>query len=56
LDSGEFENYDKLEELIKSALQVGENNKNVVDVFNDLDDLLREDFRHPNSDGNTWIG
>ena len=47
LDSGEFENYDKLEELIKSALQVGENNKNVVDVFNDLDDLLREDFRHP---------
>ena len=47
LDSGEFENYDKLEELIKSALQVGENNKNVVDVFNNLDDLLREDFRHP---------
>jgi len=47
LDSGEFENYDKLEELIKAALQVGENNKNVVDVFNDLDDLLREDFRHP---------
>jgi len=47
LDNGEFENYDKLEELIKSALQVGENNKNVVDVFNDIDDLLREDFRHP---------
>ena len=47
LDSGEFENYDKLEELIKSALQIGENNKNIVDVFDDLEDLLKEDFRHP---------
>ncbi len=41
LDSGEFENYDKLEELIKAALQVGENNKNVFDVFNEKLSVIR---------------
>lgn len=47
LDSGEFENYEKLEELFRAAIQIGENNNHVVDVFTNLDDVLDEDFRHP---------
>jgi replicative DNA helicase len=47
LDSGEFENYEKLEELFRAAIQIGENNNKVEDVFTNLDDVLDEDFRHP---------
>ena len=47
LDSGEFDNYDKLEELVRAALQVGETGNKFEDVFNNLDDVLNEDFRHP---------
>jgi len=47
IEAGEFENYDKLEELVRSALQVGERNNNNNDVFHNLDDVLNDDFRHP---------
>ena len=47
LDNGEFENYEKLEELFRCAIQIGENNNKVEDVFMNLDDVLNEDFRHP---------
>jgi replicative DNA helicase len=47
LDNGEFENYDKLEELFRAAIQIGENGNKIEDVFNNLDDVLNEDFRHP---------
>jgi replicative DNA helicase len=55
LDSGEFENYDKLEELVRAALQVGETGNKIEDVFNNLDDVLNEDFRHPVPMGITGI-
>ena len=55
LDSGEFENYDKLEELVRSALQVGESGNKIEDVFQNLDDVLNEDFRHPIPMGITGI-
>jgi len=55
LDSGEFENYDKLEELVRSALQVGENGNKIEDVFQNLEDVLNEDFRHPIPMGITGI-
>jgi replicative DNA helicase len=55
LDSGEFENYDKLEELVRAALQVGETGNKFEDVFNNLDDVLNEDFRHPIPMGITGI-
>jgi len=55
LDSGEFENYDKLEELVRAALQVGETGNKIEDVFNNLDDVLNEDFRHPIPMGITGI-
>ena len=47
IDSGEFENYDKVEELVIKALQVGEINRGVEDVFYNLDEVLNDDFRHP---------
>jgi replicative DNA helicase len=55
LDSGEFENYDKLEELVRSALQVGESGNKIEDVFQNLEDVLNEDFRHPIPMGITGI-
>jgi len=47
IDQGEFENYDSLEELFRNALQVGQNDTNILDVFHNLDDVLDDDYRHP---------
>lgn len=47
IDGGEFESYDKLEELVREALQVGEREDGMEDVFSNLDDVLNEDYRHP---------
>jgi replicative DNA helicase len=47
IDGGEFENYDTLEALVREALQVGERQDGTEDVFNNLDEVLNEDYRHP---------
>jgi replicative DNA helicase len=47
IDSGEFENYDTLEEMVREALQVGQRDEGVADVFSNLDEVLNEDYRHP---------
>ena len=47
IDKGDFESYDKLEEMVREALQVGENNDGANDVFSNLDQVLEDDFRHP---------
>jgi replicative DNA helicase len=47
IDGGEFENYDKVEQLVRSALQVGEREDGMTNVFSNLDDVLNEDYRHP---------
>jgi replicative DNA helicase len=47
IDKGEFESYDKLEEMVRGALQVGEVDKGTADVFFNLDEVLNEDYRHP---------
>lgn len=47
IDGGEFENYDKVEQLVRTALQVGEREDGMSDVFYNLDDVLNEDYRHP---------
>jgi replicative DNA helicase len=47
IDGGEFENYDALEEMVRGALQVGEIEKGTESVFNNLDEVLNDDFRHP---------
>ena len=47
IDGGEFENYDKVEQLVRDALQVGQRESGMSDVFSDLDSVLNEDYRHP---------
>ena len=47
IDSGEFENYDQLEEMVRDALQVGNIDRGTGDVFENLDDVVSEDYRHP---------
>lgn len=48
ISKGDFENYDKAEEIIREALQVGiEDEDDTTGVFDNLDEVLSEDFRHP---------
>lgn len=47
IDKGDFESYDHLEEMVREALQVGEVDSGTADVFNNLDEVLEDDFRHP---------
>jgi replicative DNA helicase len=47
IDGGEFENYDTLEEMVKTALQVGSKDTSMLDVFSNLHQVLEEDYRHP---------
>jgi replicative DNA helicase len=47
IDGGEFENYDQVESLVRNALQVGELDRGQLNVFDDAEDVLKEDFRHP---------
>lgn len=47
IDEGDFESYDKVEELVREAIQVGERDLGTGDVFANLDVVLDEDFRSP---------
>lgn len=47
IDEGDFESYDKVEELVRDAIQVGERDMGTGDVFENLDVVLDEDFRSP---------
>ena len=55
ITEGDFESYDKVEGLVREALQVGEVEKNVSDIFTGLDTVLEEDYRHPIPMGITGI-
>ena len=47
IDNGDFESYNKIEQIIQKALQVGTDDNDVVDVFHDIDSALEKDFRLP---------
>jgi len=47
IDKGDLDDYIKCEEILKKALEVGENKDDGIDVFDDLEDVLSEDFRKP---------
>ena len=47
ITQGDFESYDQVESMVREALQVGERETGVLDVFNGLDDVLNDDYRHP---------
>jgi len=47
ISEGDFESYDKVEGLVREALQVGQTDNGVTDIFSGLDEVLNEDYRHP---------
>ena len=47
IESGEFEAYNRIEQIIQKALQVGIADDEGTDVFHDVDGALEKDFRHP---------
>ena len=47
ITEGDFESYDKVEGLVREALQVGERETGLTDIFSNLDTVLDEDYRHP---------
>ena len=47
IESGEFESYSKIEQIIQKALQVGITNDDVEDVLDNIEDALKKDYRHP---------
>lgn len=47
ITQGDFESYDQVESMVREALQVGERETGVLDVFSGLDDVLNDDYRHP---------
>jgi replicative DNA helicase len=47
IDSGEFESYNKIEQIIQKALQIGITSEDAVDVFHDIEGALEKDHRHP---------
>mgnify|MGYP003642585913 CR=1 FL=1 len=51
IDRGNLEDYPLCEEIIKKALSVGDNKDDGIDVFNDLDNVMSDDFRQPIATG-----
>ena len=47
IDNGKFEDYDKIEEIIRNAIQVGVDTGNVTDIFDDIMASLEVDNRVP---------
>ena len=46
IENGDFEEYSKIETIIRNALQVGTSNDDVIDVFFDIESSLSKDYRH----------
>jgi replicative DNA helicase len=51
IESGEFESYSKIEQIIQKALQVGISNDDATDVFHNIDEALESDYRLPIATG-----
>ena len=47
MENGDFESYDKCEEYIREAISIGEGDNGSLDVFHNLDEVLKDDFRDP---------
>jgi replicative DNA helicase len=51
IEGGEFEKYSEIEGLIVEALQVGIDEEEPADVFDNLEEALEKNYRHPISTG-----
>ena len=47
IDNGKFEEYNKIEEIIQKAMQVGLDGDEATDVFQDIDAALEKNYRLP---------
>lgn len=47
IDNGDFENYNKIEEMLTESLQVGILDDDVMNVFDDIDETLEDIVRQP---------
>ena len=47
MEKGDFESYDKCEELIRDAIKIGDGDQGSFEIFTELEKLLEEDYRHP---------
>ena len=47
MEKGDFESYDKCEELIREAIKIGDGDQGSFEIFTELEKLLEEDYRHP---------
>lgn len=47
MEKGEFESYDLCEEYIRKATQIGEQDNSNIEVFENANDVMEKDFRHP---------
>jgi len=47
IDLGDIENYEKCETILRKALEHGDNKDNDIDVTENIDEVLADDFRKP---------
>ena len=47
LEKGEFESYDRCEEYIREAITIGDGDNGNFEVFHNLEEVLKDDYRHP---------
>lgn len=51
IDKGDLSRYDEMEDILKKALEHGDNKDNTIDVFDNIDEVLADDFRDPIATG-----
>jgi len=51
IDRGNLDDYDQCEDILRQALSVGDNKDDGIDVFDNLEEVLAEDFRKPSATG-----
>ncbi len=47
IDKGDIENYEQCESILRKALEHGDNKDDGMDVFDNIEDVLVDDFRKP---------
>jgi replicative DNA helicase len=47
IKTGTIDDYDKLEEILKKALEKGDTNDGTIDVCDNIDSVLSDDYRNP---------
>ena len=47
IDTGDIERYDECEEILKKAIEHGDSKDDGMDVFDNIKDVLMDDFRKP---------